>query len=233
MISNHIKGARILVILAFVITGLTIGMRAAPADACDITSHCYGIAYWPNSSTNYGSAGDIYFHCLYDGSPSNSFTDEEMWNGTNNSGNLAYWVEAGGAYGYPNGATRYWFWADNRPNGGLYHEHYPGGSISLNTFYKIEFLFEGSNTWNVMGPGWSQNSTSNPPAGKSLEAGTELESNDARSVGKIDSLEWFDTSYGSHAGWSGATLKDIGPGDYTSTSFPSDHTEVAWTTNNC
>jgi hypothetical protein len=103
----------------------------------------------------------------------------------------------------------------------------------LNTLYKIEVLFEGSNTWEVMGPGWSQTSTSNPPAGKSLETGTEITSDDARSVGKIYGLQWFDTSYGSHTGWTGASLIDSGPGDYTSTSFPSDHTEVAWTTNNC
>jgi hypothetical protein len=124
MAANRSKTTRIVLILALAIIGLTLGMRAAPADACAISSgnHCYGVAYWPNSSTNYGSTGNIEFHCLYDGSPSNSFTDEELWNGTDNSGNLAYWVEVGGAYGYPNGATRYWFWADNRPNGGSYHE---------------------------------------------------------------------------------------------------------------
>jgi hypothetical protein len=153
-----------------------------------------------------------------------------MWQGTDSNTNLGYWVELGAAYGNPQGAKRYWYWADNRPGGG-YHEHdQVGQPLSLNTTYSLEVVFSSGSTWDVLGPFPFATSTGSPPHGSALEAGTEITSNGPRSVGHISSLEYFDTSFGIHDGWSGAKIFNTSGGPATASWVGSGHKEVKWST---
>jgi hypothetical protein len=214
--------------------GIVIGTApAAPAEACSLSSHCYGVATWFSAPADNGSGGNIYFDCLYSGSPSTNFTDEELWQGTDSSSGLSDWVELGGSYGWPNGASRYWFWADNRPNGGGYHAHYPGGSLSLDVYYPIEVVYDGSSKWSVLGPSWSATSISNPPSGKALETGAEITDNTAHAVGRINSLYYFDTSDNSISGWSGATIPTPSPIVSSISWAGSGHNDLTWSTGSC
>jgi hypothetical protein len=41
------------------------------------------------------------------------------------------------------------FWADNRANGGGYHEHYPNVSWKLGSYYQVKVVWAGNNSWNA------------------------------------------------------------------------------------
>jgi hypothetical protein len=212
---------------------LVAGGPATPALACSITSHCYGIAAWYNAPPDNGSGGDLYLNCLYSGNPGTDFTDEELWQGTDNSTGLNYWVELGGTYGWPDGASRYWFWADNRPNGGGYHAHYPGGTLSLGTSYRVGVTWAGNNRWAVQGPSWSAVSTGNPFSGRAMETGAEITDNTAHAVGNIQDLYYLDTAGDLNAGWSGASIQPPSS-DISSISWVgSGNSELSWSTGSC
>jgi hypothetical protein len=230
------RGASALAVL-LAASGAVIGAGAAPAaeaaTSCSLSSHCYGVATWFSAPAGYGSGGNIYFNCLYSANPSTNFTDEELWQGTDNSTGLGDWVELGGTYGWPNGATRYWFWADNRPNGGGYHAHYPGGALNLDASYGIEVVYDGSNEWAALGPTWSGTSTANPPSGKAMETGAEITDNTAHAVGHISSLYRFDTSYDTIGGWSGASIPTPSSIIASISWVGSGHNELTWSTGSC
>lgn len=223
-------------VLLLVLTGSAIAVgagAAAPAQACSLTSHCYGVATWFGAPADYGSGGNIYMACMYTADPSTDFTDEELWQGTDNATGLSYWVELGGSFGWPNGATRFWFWADNRPDGGGYHAHYPGGTLSLGVYYALEAFYDGGNIWSLIGPGWTGTSTNNPPSGKSMEAGTEITNDVAHADGHINMLYRLDTSYDTVTGWSGASIQAPDP-PVTSVYWVSPaHNDLDWTTGSC
>ncbi len=167
------------------------------------SSHCYALAIWVNSAANEGIYTNIYSSCLNGPNDTVNFADEEMWEATDNSSNLGYWVETGLSYGELNGQARggpYWFWADNRPGGG-YHEHYVG-TRSLNTSYETEIIYAGSNSWWVwQGTSHVGTSTSNPPYSLSMETGIETTSNSYNIVGQSSPLDWFDTTGSLHTNW--------------------------------
>jgi len=132
-----------------------------------------------------------------------------------------------------NGATRYWFWADNRPNGGGYHAHYPGGALSLNATYFVGVTWAGNNTWDVQGPNWNATSVNNPFSGRAMEAGAEITNNTAHAVGNIVDLYYLDTAGDLSSGWPGASIQPassifssiswVGPG----------HGQLSWSTGSC
>jgi hypothetical protein len=196
---------------------------------CDLNNHCYAVALWGNATTNHGSSGTIEFDCLRTGNTGNKFVNEEMWQGTDSSGSGAYWVEVGGRYGWPNGDSRYWFWADNRPNGGGYFQHFPGTSISLNIEYPLSFQYDGNNDWLVLGPNFSATSTANPANGKYLAAGTEITDDTAHSAGNTRFLAYDDTSGNSIGDWSGAGLDQVGT-LATPSWVGSDKSNISWIT---
>jgi hypothetical protein len=221
-------------LLALAATGfLVAGGPATPAEACSISSHCYGVGAWYSAPADNGSGGDIYFNCLYSADPSSDFTDEELWQGTDNSTGLDYWVELGGTYGWPNGGSRYWFWADNRPNGGGYHAHYPGGTLSLDTTYFVGVTWAGNNRWDVQGPTWSALSTNNPFSGRAMETGAEITNNTAHAVGNIQDLYYLDTAGDLHSGWSGASIQPPSPIISSISWAGSGHSELTWSTGSC
>jgi hypothetical protein len=193
---------------------------AAPADACSLSSHCYGVAAWYSAPPDNGSGGDIYFNCLYSANPSADFTDEELWQGTDNSTGLSYWVELGGAYGWPNGATRY-------------HAHYPGGTLALDTTYFVGVTWAGSNKWDVQGPTWSAESINNPFSGRAMETGAEITNNTAHAVGHIQDLYYLDTAGDLISGWSGASIQPPSSIISSISWVGSGHGELAWSTGSC
>lgn len=204
--------------------------------AVSVSADSWATGTWQNGPHDFGSQGTIIFSCLYSPDTSSNFSDDEMWNGTDNSGDGSYWVEEGGSYGYPQGDNRYWFWADGRPNGGGYHEHDSAdGSASLNTSYQIAFTYNGSNQWivwhlgNVLGT-----STSNPPDGEFLQAGGEHTSSSGRTVGTASGLSWTNTSYGVHSDWTASGYAN--PGKQTSggsATWNGSYSSVSWNSNNC
>jgi hypothetical protein len=120
--------------------------------------HCYaegemGQAWTGNFVAINAIGGDLHITCL---NPLNAYTDfanYETWLDTdlNNAPINAYWVEGGAKDGIgSSGAYEgfQWFWADNRPNGGGYNEHYLGGA-SLGTYENVSFRWQGGGNWNV------------------------------------------------------------------------------------
>src|SRR5436305_1038715 len=81
----------------------------------DPSGHCYGLQWWGGAN---GADTRITLHSTSGG---NGFVNNEMWLTT-----LTYWVEAGvksdTRFNPPDSSV--FFWADNRPNGGGYAEHY-------------------------------------------------------------------------------------------------------------
>jgi hypothetical protein len=207
-----------------------VALAAGPALA-----DSWATGTWANGPKDFGSAGTIKFSCLYSPSTSTNFSNDEMWNGTDNSGGGSYWVEEGGSYGYPQGNNRYWFWADNRPSYGYYEHDSADGSAVLNTSYDIEFTYNGSNQWIVWWKGSELGkSTSNPPNGEYLQAGGEHTSSSGRTVGTASSLSWTNQSYGVHGGWTASGYSN--PGKQTSggsATWNSNYTSVSWNSNNC
>jgi hypothetical protein len=143
------------------------------------------------------------------------FIDEELWVGTDNGPPGSYWVEVGYCYGevagdYSPGPN--WFWADNRPNGGGYHEHIP--SLPDPTHYwdqniPVAAAYAGNNTWNIYIDGTGQGvSTANPGVSDFLQTGLEaFTASDASHLsGSVDgSMKWQDYLGGWHNDWPSAT----------------------------
>lgn len=107
---------------------------AEPASACDLNTHCYGIA-------GYSLSGILGVHATvapyYLTSPSSNFVTDEIWL-SDSSG--AYWVEIGYIANYANidglsqGTSVFWF--DSRPGGGQHgHVLLSNPSLTARTFY--------------------------------------------------------------------------------------------------
>jgi hypothetical protein len=61
----------------------------------------------------------VHGRCLSVANPSSAFVTAETWVSYSASSD---WIEAGQAYGVPEGARSYFYWADQRP-GHQYYEH--------------------------------------------------------------------------------------------------------------
>jgi len=185
--------------------GFVLDQSATVLAAACSPGHCYAVAEWDNTPTNEGSYVYLDTSCLNGPNNSTDFADEELWEGTDNSTFGAFWVEEGLSYGEINGSPKggpFWFWADNRPNGGGYHEHYVA-SRSLNTSYLADIGYQGNNQWFVYSNvgGTVGTSTSNPPYSKFTETGEEFTNTSYNIYGYSSDLSWYDTSGGNHNGW--------------------------------
>ena len=176
--------------------------------SCVTDVRCWGVARWFNMPSTEQIQGVIEAHCLWVADPSTNFVDDEMWQGTDNSTNLSYWIEAGETYGNPNGGTRSWFYARNRPSDG-YDQWFPAGQVNLDQGYTFVYWYSGSNQWSISGPWGVSNLSLNPPYGQSAQAGTEITEVNNRMVGDISGLQYTDSSGHLHGGWSGAIRKNI------------------------
>jgi hypothetical protein len=233
---------RVAIVLAMAVPTATwiisAGMApaASAAESCDTSGgNCYAIAGGTPGGGNYGEVGSVHVNCLY--VPDNgTFVNAEMWDASKDA---AYWTEVGVSSG-PIAGTYYdkqWFWADNRPNGGGYHEHAAGQTAALNQAYTMELAWLGNNEWGVWG-GNSFNrlgtSTGQPVTSSGLmEAGTEYTApsgSGMRNVGGINSLEYRNTSNNTWYG-AGSGLRPIeaGPGAYITPGYGASSSDVGWT----
>lgn len=76
---------------------------------------------------------------------------QEIWDDTES---LDYCVEVGVIDGldyYCNTHNQGWFWADSRPNGGGFAQHFPGSQVTLGTSLPVQIQRNGSSSWNVYG----------------------------------------------------------------------------------
>lgn len=151
---------------------------------------------------------------------SNTIT-HEMWYETYQSG--AYWVEVGVQSGQPSGLCfeNILFWADNRPNGGGYHQHFYGNvGWSLNSWYGMSITTSGSCAWSVVFGGVTLGtSTSNcPGSGRTLAAGIEHIVNASATdsvAGYFTNWERLNSSDAWWNGWDNPWLGGTsGPGNY-------------------
>lgn len=212
-----------------------IAWSAPPASACDNSSsgHCYAIAY--AYKADLGVYGQIYLVCQY--MPDNGYRlQNEIWDVSTDG---AYWTEAGVTSGkaYDNNYySKHWFWADNRPNGGGYHEHEVAGTANTEVRYPVEIVWAGSDTWEVFGGNSFTligQSTPQPLTSSGLmEAGTEYTAppgNGMRNVGSVYDLE-YQSLQGNWYFWGGLGAPDeAGPGAYITPNYNSNQSYVTWT----
>jgi hypothetical protein len=224
------RGKKLATAFAVTILGaaaLTIPAGPAYAATCTTSSHCYGEVEWYSSAQVYGTNQGLDVRCLgpMGASTSSNFVTEEMWLLTNNSSG-AYWVELGMAYGAPQGSTRYFFWADNRPNGGGYHEHDLSIAANFNTTYDDYITWVGNNSWQVRRDGTTLGtSTSNPGPSHRAHAGEELTANTGAAAA-ITQFLYKQTSSGGiwTNNWPGASVSTDNPpyGGWISSGYSAD-----------
>lgn len=133
--------------------------KAMPSYSCgDANSnHCYGFASWWGNID--GSYTEVFTNEM---KPGDIFVNNEMWlqqDATINGVNTAqYWVEVGTkADKYTTFGHEILFWADQRPNGGGYANHF-GYALSPQDFGKYVYLqiirdSPNSCTWDVSATG--------------------------------------------------------------------------------
>jgi hypothetical protein len=118
---------------------------------CGGAVRCYGMEKWYGRAN--GSSTQMYVvpltcnpsQCSTDG----GFVDNDMWLADESSSQCLQasysvcWVEAGYStytscpFGWPCSTSEYYFWADNRPNGGGCHEHVVG-STNAYDYYRYD-----------------------------------------------------------------------------------------------
>jgi len=218
--------------------GMVTTWKAPAAFACDdgANNHCYAIAN--NHSLETGVYGQLYITCMYAPNNVNAgyFATNEVWNGSTDG---LYFTEGGVFSGAANGNyySKSWFWADQRPNGGGYHEHPGGGTPNTGTRYPVEIVWAGNNTWNIYGGNSDTligQSTSQPlTVTNDMDAGTEYtvpSGKGMRNVGSINELQYLATS-GTWTFWGtrGGADPELGPGAYITPGYSSSNNFVTWT----
>jgi hypothetical protein len=218
---------------SFLLAGLIVAAGAAPnAMACSNPSsdHCYAEAEDDDIGTNNGAYAILDVGCMY--APSDVRLNDTLWDWTGSD----YWVEVGGleGLGYDgNDHNKVWYWADMRPNGGSYHEHYYG-SIDQSTYLQVQVEWEGSSTWSVFGGnGFTLlgNSTSQPNNSGSAgfgTAGTEYTGTGIRDTGNISDIQYLDTNYNFHLWGSDGHQETFGPGHFVPGSYNNTVSTETW-----
>jgi len=200
-------------VAAVVTAALVAPGSPASAATCTPSAHCYGVIRF-TPGTIYGINQGLNVHCLgpMNAPTSSNFVTQEQWLATNNSSGQ-YWVEVGMAYGAPQGSTRYMFWADNRPNGGGYHEHDLSITAALNTYYDDYIRWIGNNSWRVERGGTTLGtSTANPGPSHWANAGEELTANGG-AASAVTGWLYRQTSSGGAwiSNWPGSTISTDNP----------------------
>ncbi len=217
-------------IAAMGVTAL-IPIPAASASAgCSDSNICYARAWWQVSAPAGFEGGelDLRTNCMTDSDPTTQIMTNEMWVADYSA---AYWTEAGISIGpRDGGGVSYYpsyYWADNRPNGGGYHEHWFGEYSPLDTdeYSHIQETSAGSGSWSVNVGGNLGTSTSNfsGPAGV-LTTGTESHTDTGHTWGHSANMGYFNTSFAERSGWAAG-----GAGNAVIEPVPSGFT-AAWVT---
>lgn len=190
---------------------------ASPAEACSLSSHCYGIAAGSAS----GIDGDYVFitpSCL--SIPSGNFVTDELWLP---SSGAAYWVEVGylqlGSGLNVGGITtagRYGFWADKRP-GSQFYAHVLQTNPPLSAGAPAEIYKNGSSSWETYFNGYFGTSTSNTMTPAYGEWGSETTSGSAHSLSTGTSAE-YETGSSFHSGIPNPSWESTPPQTFSWTS---------------
>jgi hypothetical protein len=197
-----------------VVACASVGVMSGSASAItgcpggESNGHCYAIGVMGDNNTGtpiwLNAIGtDLYVTCLSVADRNTDFANYEMWMSTNDNDSpyYAYWVEEGmktgiGVAGQNEGFT--WFWADNRPNGGGYNEHYLSGA-SVNTWTNVSFYWLGGSNWDVEQAGHVVGeSTNNGAFAGGGDTGAEVTTQDATVVGQSRNWQYADPSWDWH-----------------------------------
>jgi len=225
--SNISTDTRRRAVLLAALAGGSATFVAKQALACHQhgSGHWYAILWNPSLSDNLagrGAAIDIDTTSLT--SNASNFVDHEMWYGVVGGG--GYWVEVGvtdGITSSGNDVNHHVFWADNRDNGGGYHEHYPNVSWQFDAYYQNKIVWSGQSCqWDVYFGGVNLGSSTNNCAGANryLAAGIEATSasTDEHVGGFMADWQRKDNSSNWHSDWSGATVSADCPADINESS---------------
>jgi len=170
-------------------------------------SHCYATAELivnpPEGFT--GIYGTLRSNCIGVPKPKSGFVDNELWIVSG-----SHWVEAGITVGsaaiggfYP---TPVFFWADQRPGKGGYHEHY-GRAATLRQSHSIAIKYTGAGpTWKVSGAISGTSTLSIASPANFLEGGVESTSFRNTTYGTVTNAGYWDPSGALHPGWSTADV---------------------------
>jgi hypothetical protein len=97
-----------------------------------------------------GQVSYIEATCLSVSNPSSNFATSETW--MSNSADDT-WIESGIAYGNPQGASEYFYWADDRPSYGYFEHDDTTDSVTAATYYESNMSVDTSTSYDVsMGP---------------------------------------------------------------------------------
>lgn len=172
---------------------------APPANACTISSHCFGVAFGSAS----GIDGDYVFitpSCL--SIPSGNFVTDELWLASSGG---TYWVEVGylqlGSGVNLGGITtpgRYGFWGDNRP-GSKFYAHVLQNNPSLSAGAPAEIYRLTSSSFQTYFNGYFGKSTSNSMTPAYGQWGSETSSGSAHSLSSGVTAE-YETGSTWHSG---------------------------------
>ena len=187
---------------------LTVSFVLSPMGAA-ASQRWYGVAAWYNATTNLGSSTDmlVVSGTCADWNINWGFVASVLWQGTNNDTGLNYRVEEGYTYGWQGQNILTFYWADNRPNGGGYHEH-PITDITPSQYstYNMEIFWYHTNWLVTINSVDEGNSTNNPAYGKALETGTESTSSQSvLNSAESNNLAYDKSGSGWISGWGGAT----------------------------
>jgi hypothetical protein len=196
-------------VAAIVVAAAAIAGFAPAAASASCGSDCHGVTRWDPATQNTGEIATIDTSSL---SVSNACTQtaySTSWEDTDSSG-FAYWIEQGIHVGVHYNGTcgngDQFYWADKRPNGGGYNEHYPGGSVGFNVNYAFKILYDGSSQWEVDRNGSVIGySTSNPCCSIAMAAGAESHQDTVIVSGEAHGLQKYINGSWSYA-WTKATV---------------------------
>ncbi len=177
---------------------LLTASAASAAPTCSTSGHCYMLAELDVSSPDafHGQVSPIEATCLSVSNPSSNFDTAETW--MSNTTVDDYWIESGIAYGDPEGASTYFYWADDRPGSGYYEHDDTTDSVTAATYYNSEMSVDTSTSYDVsMGPFYGV--SSGWPSGYSfytLQTGSETSdgATAASILASSDSLYYYNAS---------------------------------------
>lgn len=195
---------RLLAVSAVLVWFAALSVTPAQAtQTCHTSSHCYDLVQLGPTSGGLGFLGvELTLHapCMKNSNGSTDFVTVETWISYS-----SYWIEAGIAWGYPQGNQRYYFWADQRPAGGGYHEHDdtnddPGSSdvgVQITTATSTSFYVK-TGPLTGQSTGWSSSTLFT-----TLQTGSESTASGASTslYASSRALAYFGRSDNYHAGW--------------------------------
>jgi hypothetical protein len=202
------------------LVGFTTPAGAITGCPAGTVSHCYSIGRmgenWTGNFVPINAiSGNLVVNCL-GVDQTTDFVNYETWLDTNLNVDPvgAYWVEEGAKLGIGvTGADEgfQWFWADNRPNGGGYYEHYLGDA-SLNQFTNVSFYWvSGTGNWDVyLGGNYVGESVNNGAFAGGSDTGIEATTASATFEGWTQYWQYANPSWD----WNNVSVAGVGEAVY-------------------